>query len=95
MNQTLHGIGPFSSIGEFRIVENSDMVEYYTEKVLMGWKERFFSFKWFTKYKIIHKTRPDNKVIKFGGNLIMHPENVLKLKQEFDKRTNQCHSKTN
>lgn len=74
------------SLNGLKIVEDENMVEHYTEKVLMGWEERFFSFKWFTKFKTIHKTKPDTRVIKFENYLIMHPEIALKLKQEIDRK---------
>lgn len=74
------------SLNGFKIVEDENMVDYITEKKLMGWKERFFSFKWFTKYKIVQKTRPRTDAIRWEDKLIMHPEIALKLKYEIDRR---------
>lgn len=58
----------------FKIIEDTGMVEFYTEKVKRTFKERLFSFHWFTKLKTINKSRPDNQIIRYEDKLIMHPK---------------------
>ena len=76
----------FNSLCGFEIIEDENMVDCYTEEVLLGWKERLLTFKWFTKYKIVQKTRPRTDAIRWEDKLIMHPEIALKLKYEIDRR---------
>ena len=71
-----------NSLFGFKIIEDINMVEYYTEEVKLSWVERIFTFKWFTKYKTIHKSKPKSEVMRWEDKLIMHPETLIQLQNK-------------
>ncbi len=66
----------------YKIIEDLNMVEYYEQKIKRTFFERLFSLSWFTKYKIITKSKPKSEVIVLKDCLVMHPETALKLSRE-------------
>ena len=70
----------------YKIIEDSSFVEHFNIQVERTLKERLFSFKWFVKYKTVHKVKPNTNICVVKDCLFMHPTTAQQLYKEIEKK---------